>query len=882
MINYNRQYENILKEMRARFFNLEVSESFPIDIGNISDVYLSKLRTLNNKQVELEKVIKEFKNLEQFVSETQKGLIALQHNAGDALKACPLLIVRSILEKYRSEHARLNEYRLKVKAESVIEAKIQKIYDIYQEELQVRKEIVKVLDYLVVSVHGGEALTWAEHPIRRVTVGGSGTGKTVHARLSLPYKLRAIKSAIIDGTTHPLQLVIVDADGATKGIVDEYGIPAKHIYEVGYRSVKGYGWQLSDDIECRDDVRLMSEVLLGDFFPDDKDSSAGTHFRTIVRNAIGGAIERRHLMKKPFDLCDIVVELRCHFEEIVHAIDDMQGYERTARSIRIEEQHGGDTEATLHNIISDFETVAVLWRYHLKQGRAFSVRRFCTENAVMILPWAGYAESGGIKKMNGAILQFMIKVLIRERFGQDTPMQTTWIDIDELTNVGGIEEIVSTFTEGRKYGVSSDLQYQDTAKFIEVFNEQKLSSLMNSTTHLAAFRCRGATAKAISEELGNQWVCRRKSISYQQGSNLNRSQARALSESVARMNQESQGRTTTSGTTDTQGFSKGESTQESESIRRGTSKSSTEGDAESFAKTHTESLGISFADAIGVSTTDGVSNTNNRGGSSTKTDGSSKNVTEGDSWQENWSNNRGGGYSFFGIFQDEDTWGDSKGGSSGGSYAEQSGTNQSQARGNTWSDASTKNRSNTDTRTRTNSHNQQSSDARTDTRSRNRSNTTGESSDYTHSQARGKQSSYNESHAVNESTAINVNKSHSETNNKGKTETFTCSVGTSFSFTVTYEYVLEPAIFPHQLANLPTRFEEGTLTGVFLHERTKGDRGRVTIKALDWETEVLPHLPKTRTARMEDVYISREKVDEIYYSARAALKRSLADWYDPE
>ena len=289
--------------------------------------------------------------------------------------------------------------------------------------------------------------------------------------------------------------------------------------------INGCAWDIAKDIQERVHAREMAEILV----PPEPNASQ-PFFGNAVRALLTGVMQA-FFMTSPE---------RWTFRDVMYAMDSpdrmIEVLSRTAETRALIPRFFNKTEAE-KNIITTIDTklnmyraIAGLWstakeKVSIKDWIMPQAKRG-NPNYVIVLGYSKTA-SAAIEAINRVILKRVaqellelrddsagesVQGLIKNTYVKDTnlPKRRHWVVLDELRNLGKLDELGGLLTAGRSKGVSVVLGVQDVDGVQAVYGEKEAKECLAMCNSFSFFRVNSEdTQKWISAILGQDEILER-------------------------------------------------------------------------------------------------------------------------------------------------------------------------------------------------------------------------------------------------------------------------------------------------------------------------------------------------------------------------------------
>ena len=426
------------------------------------------------------------------------------------------------------------------------------------------------------------------------------------------------------GRSRTHQAVVYNAKGEYLRYLEAFGFDSNvDLFNLDPTDPNGYAWDVAADINDRESIEKFAEQLVPMNTAASRDRNVefwlGAARRVIEALIIAFRNAARAAGKEPAWTLRDLVTVASTDDSIKHLLRwHDTPVQKEKELFSLSNAQSSSIMLTLRESLGHFALLANRWHDAKKRGRTISLKAWSLNgvNSVLVLPNTK-ANVSAYAPLNMSVIKALAGLWLNEEYslyiddnGEKQKLHRH-IFIDELGQAGNFGELGRIMEEGRWLGINTHLGIHQLSQVRETYGENGSETIIGLCSYLAFLKSNDLrTQKWMSEVVGN---CLR---SYEKAS---------FSYST------SQGLTSTSSNTTTEGRSTGTSESNNRSSTAGTSK--TTGDSSSTS--YSQQRATTSQSGQPASSTSGTSDTVNisANSSQTRTVSASVGVTLGTSQQ---------------------------------------------------------------------------------------------------------------------------------------------------------------------------------------------------------------------------------------------------------
>lgn len=328
-----------------------------------------------------------------------------------------------------------------------------------------------------------------------LTVGGTGSGKSLLQRLLMRDVLRAIRP------NSDRRALIFDAKGDTAEFLQQTGVTCPiyslNPFQAEHPLVQQAAWDVAADITSPARALNLAATLIP---AQPKDSNR--YFSDAARQVLAGVVES-FIRHSPGDWSFADLVLATESRETVETIlsRDRHG-QLIVRNFLGDDRTAYQVFTTLASRMAYFRTVAARWRdFSVK----LSLREWLQQESVLMI-----GSNAAMQTALEAVNEIVFRVLVEEVDEQrDSDTRRTWFWMDEARLSGPLLRsslIPYLCVKGRSRGVCLVLSFQDLDGFKEAAGEQIAHEIIAQCSHKAILRMESPSGSSWASSMigGNE------------------------------------------------------------------------------------------------------------------------------------------------------------------------------------------------------------------------------------------------------------------------------------------------------------------------------------------------------------------------------------------
>ncbi|MEO1395983.1 MAG: type IV secretion system DNA-binding domain-containing protein [Cyanobacteria bacterium J06634_5] len=305
-------------------------------------------------------------------------------------------------------------------------------------------------------------------------VGTVGSGKSVTSKLIAKDALAGIGGSVNK------RALIYDPSREWPSVLEAMGLPEQAIIYTNPFDQRCRPWWISKDIK----TPLQAEALAKALVPISSGMSdpfwiqaTQTVIATVIRYFNAVAPEQ-------WSLRDLLIAVRsqeivskmCADDPRLRHYSQVLGNSKTAMGIM----------ASVVSCTQKYEHVAALWHKSetVYNNQPFSLKEWLNSSSILVLGRSETANNG-LREINRVMLMQVKKLMLEQ---PEKAYPTTWMFLDEIDSLDGIEALLTAMTELRKRGVAIVGGLKTITHMVDNFNKSIVDTMMSQFGHIAALR----------------------------------------------------------------------------------------------------------------------------------------------------------------------------------------------------------------------------------------------------------------------------------------------------------------------------------------------------------------------------------------------------------
>lgn len=350
---------------------------------------------------------------------------------------------------------------------------------------------------------GNRWLTPKDASYHFVTVGSTGSGKTVNVLLLLKHVLRRLanpgngmRALVYDSKTDLLSVVAKMMEGAVGKEIDPVAFVHERLRILNPFDARCYAWDMGRDITEASEADDVAAVLV----PEEPGSSNPFFARTAQRLLEGIITAFIENAGDRWTLRDVILASKS--KDRLAAIYKSSGETEDLLDFFSPDDTFNDVKSTLDSHLRGYRPIAAAWEEARAVGRCFSIQDWMKSEQVFVLGNSTRKKSA-IGRVNQLLFTELTKVLLdRPEEGVDAD---TWFFLDELSDLGKLATLPDLMGRGRGKGAACVLGFQDIGDIDATYGKDRARALVGNAASVAFLHINSIqteTQKWASESLG--------------------------------------------------------------------------------------------------------------------------------------------------------------------------------------------------------------------------------------------------------------------------------------------------------------------------------------------------------------------------------------------